>query len=524
MAKFFDVLLGAFKRPSGQTVPEILAAGANTGQQAATISMYRVGSENSNFEAYAQSQLSRKKQEDMLRKSPSAKAICRRTALYCSTVPLTFHTHKTGTTRYKDATGHVINRFLKRPNNFQTPSDLVFDMVFNLMWYEQVYIVFEENPDVNTKTRFPFVMFAISPSLMEAVRLKGGEIVYKFEINGKKMTLKANQVLDINFKHVTSDLYSVGLADTLYSDHVIETFARRQVGQYYANGTNFAGVISFEKELNDGESAKIRKELTETTKDGAFRVMLLANGAKWNNVVSGNVETNTVPVLNEVSRSFAMVTGFPLGLLNAETGNPDLERLFWSQLGGPLLTKIEQAIDQKIGFGINDNFHIIFDRSKIEVLLQMKMEQARIDVAQQTTGLRTPDEIREQSTYGDYGDDDALAALAGHPDLEKIKQLMKAFGSLPQPVFEALQTEKQMELQLAQAAQAAANKPSAGGRPKSKTSNSEVATPSLPVAGTSSSRNQGVNGEAQMIDTSGEKEFDLTEDQVAKTLSDLLLS
>lgn len=261
----------------------------------------------------------------------------------------------------------------------------------------------------------------------------------------------------------------------LDSDISIERYMKYGLESALKKVNNITAIVTVPANTSDDELSTISQEL-ESKGSGygnGHRTLVVKEGVTYDDIKSTNL-----PMSYEESKIFeisegahSMVLGVPLALLQGDSASDkliELEAVMWKNTILPMLILIQEQLTKFLAVPENEDYIVEFDTSKIEALSLYKLEQTRMQVAQVMTGIKSPNEVRI-----DNGDDE-------------YTEEAEDFGKLPKPVYDN-------KIAIDQA-------------------NSGGASASLGLPGTQGGRDQSSTGEAQMVDTTGQKDIlaDLT--------------
>ena len=402
--------------------------------------------------------------------SPFVNAAVRKLADAVVSTPLkVYFTNRAGDKRVV-TTGQPYT-MLNNVNPHQTLADLMADTIsWYLLYGNAFWVILPSDPDF--KSTSDLSIYALNPQFTTVVPNRtSGVDGYIYRIRGQVIEYPAKSVIHFRNFNPIDHYFGFSNLNALTYDLQVERFAKRQIANYFNNAVVTNGVITWEGvDGNSEEVKKLKKELfyQHAGARNAHRMLILTGQAKYMPIPQDSGFSHAVPVLDNSLQTHSMVMGVPVPLLTGNTQNKTLiefESFMWKETIIPLCTRIEQMLTKRLATPLNTQsggrWSIEFDYKNIEALQLQDLNRKRGDVADMITGVLSANEVR------------------ANRDLTPWTGESAEFGDMARPVFDAKM-----------AAKAAAAKVS----------------PSLGLPGSEGSpRNQSSEGEAQMVDTSGQK-------------------
>jgi HK97 family phage portal protein len=325
-----------------------------------------------------------------------------------------------------------------------------------------------------------YSIYPLNPSYVKVVAdPETGVKGYIYDIGTDKQWYPANRVIPFNNFSSTNYWKGMSEVEALSYDLQVDKFNKRQQRNFLAGGTILDGVLSIEADIDENEIIKLKREFKEQHQGtrNAHRILVLTKGMKFD-VPSPPAPSEVLALLADKNlENHTMVFGVPVNvLLGKGEGLQEAKALMWENTIQPLGNIIENTVKKHLCLPISSRLTVGFDYSNVSALRLRDLDRARVEVAHFNTGIRTADQIREERDWEAYGDE---------------------FGTTPFPQWQAMQKEKLQQM----AADAGLAQAQARGSGGSGTGTS----PSLTMPGSEGGRDQSTTGEAQLVDTSGQK-------------------
>lgn len=311
-----------------------------------------------------------------------------------------------------------------------------------------------------------------------------GEAGVIYRIAGYRIFIPASRL--VHFKNFSPHDYWYGHSglNPLNTDMQVERFGKRQMANFFSHAAVVSGVLNISQDIHEDEVRKLKKEFYAQYGGArnAYRVMVLTNGMTYDPLKANMADFQTVPVLQSSLESHSTVLGVPIAVLYGKTERGEkvieVEALMWKKTIIPLGKLIAETITKNLALPISpkgqytDNLIVDFDYTNVEALRTQDLDRTRVEVASVLAGLTSPNDVRQGR---------------GRPHWTGKSA---EFGDMATPVYNA-----------EQAASLATAKTSA----------------SMGLPGSQGGRDQSANGEAQMADTTGQRNMTM-----AGVIKDLL--
>lgn len=229
--------------------------------------------------------------------------------------------------------------------------------------------------------------------------------------------------------------------------------------------------ITAPQRLEEEQIKRLKREY-DSRKVDSSRLMVLEQGQNFNLISkdSGTVSRDTILQINQ--HSVYNVFLLPYSFMSPSTNNEwdKATKFFYTFAILPELQNISQKFQQFFNTLLSQfgaEYRITFDTSEIDELKLYALNETKVDVAGLAAGFVTPDEIRKRRGETLYSQSD--------------DEIVRDYGSMPRAVWDY--------------------------KYGNKNSGTDLGTsPSLPLPGSlGGERDQSSTGEAQMIDTTGQK-------------------
>lgn len=300
-----------------------------------------------------------------------------------------------------------------------------------------------------------------------------GVNLYIYEINNKRVTFTEDQI--IHFKGFNPDNYWFGNLDmaSLSVDFQIERYGKKKSKNWFANSALLSGFLKLNENPGDEEIAKLERKFTNISAktNQAYRVLVLSADMSYEPFKQSYDDGYTDKAIELSNKSITMVLGVPISLLEGQPPSGSIkalvesERVFWAKTAKPMIDRVCTKLTKELAQPANRNYIVCGDFSEIYSLQTFDLEKARVDVALVNTGIMSLNEIRQRRGKEPFKPD------ADDPLFEK-------YVNGPVSYY--------------------------GAKNKSAGDNPDPESMGLPGTG-GSDRNQTENGEAQLVDESGEK-------------------
>jgi HK97 family phage portal protein len=410
--------------------------------------------------------------------APIAHAMVKIIADLLSTVPLNVYIRgRSASARSEQKLTGQPYDLLQWVNPRMTPTLLKRYTASWMMLDGNAYWAIENTPEPYT-SRCPLSIYPLNNRHLKIVADPDtGVRGYVYEIGTQKIYLDDSRVIHIKNFNPTNHWYGMGSLSPLEFDTQIERYAKRGLSNRFRRGAVIDGVLSAKEDLGPDEIRKLKREFREQYSGikNSHRILVLDKGMEYNPVDVKDAEAGTVQLLQgPVMDDYAMVFGVPYAVAVGKSEKlSDAEFLMWTKTIMPLGDLIDEMLTKTMAQIISPRLYIKFDYSNVAALRLHDLDRARVEVAHVNTGLRTPNEIRDERK------------LAPHKVFGAEEEM--PFGDAPFPEWKA----RQAALMAAEAAQNQADL------------EAQKADPSLSLPGSEGGRDQSAGGEAQMVDQTG---------------------
>jgi len=319
-----------------------------------------------------------------------------------------------------------LSRVLVHPNEYQTRSDLFYNLVKSLLLDGNAYLVAKRNdrneinefhqlpprstmPYIDPETRRVFYSGGMNPMLDE---FRFGDIEYM---------IPARDICHIRLYTPAHPLVGVSPITNAAASIAANAAITQQQAVFFTNMSRPSGVLSTEMKLTAEQMKQLRSAWEEQSKNlNTGGIPILGSGIKWNQMSISSQDAQLVDAFNmtveDISRAFRV----PLPLINDNRHSTynNVEQLIAHWLSGGLgfiMDHVENNLDKFFNLPITEK--VEFD---IDSLMRTDFA-GRIEGYTKAIGgaLMTPNEAR--SKFG------GLAAVA-HGDKPIVQQQMVPLG------------------------------------------------------------------------------------------------
>jgi hypothetical protein len=297
---------------------------------------------------------------------------------------------------------------------------------------------------------------------------------YIYEVGGDKATYAKERVFHMSRESVIDAFFGASAAVPLKEDIDAAKFVKRNYRAEFGRGK--PGRILFKMTADTSDTyidvlnQQFKNRSPETPRN--FIIPYGLEPFPDTSNYTGDISADTAISLSKAS--IAQFYGVPLGVLDPQVNSKtlELEYVWWTQSLKPMLEIFAQGFTKTFlhnGPFATKNLFFNFNWDEVPALMFKKLEDTRIQAAEISLGLSTINEVRLAQGKPPYTGE------------------LAEFGDTPVPKMTQMIQEAQLE---AQAQQQQQTTPS-------------VTLPNKPK------RDQSKTGEAQMIDTTGKKLFDI---------------
>lgn len=398
-----------------------------------------------------------------------------------------YHIKKRVGTKITNEVDHDLIVSLLYGNNKKTRTGIIKATVAWLLLSNRAIWAIEEVPQTirNKNSRIPKYRIAVLNPQYCKIKPDPSDRGWEVEYNvneSKSRIYKWNEVIIFDDFSPREDgenyYYPISNLNSLEYDIQMERYGKRMLFNYFDKSMQIDAVLTSEGSLQDEELRKLRAQIEEqysAKNRGRFGRTLIISGTgmKYEQPKPVEVPSSVVQMMEQTAANHAMVLGVPVPLLYGVHGgqSKDLlqyEAMMWKQTLLPLCAIIQDGITKYLEFTKpnstneekNTHYEFEFLTRKVPALRAEHLDAARTEIAFTTQGMITVNEWREANGYD---------ALQGE---------YAEFGNMPMPMYQ----------NKVSAEQAAAK-----------------ATASMSLPNDPNGRDQSNSGEAQLVDTSGQK-------------------
>lgn len=297
---------------------------------------------------------------------------------------------------------------------------------------------------------------------------------YIYECAGEKVSYAKERVFHMNKESVIDSFFGASAAVPLKEDIDAAKFVKRNYRAEFGRGKPGRILFKMVADTSDTYIDVLNQQFKNRSPETPRNFIIPYGLEPFPDTSNYTGDINAETAINLSKSAIAQFYGVPLGVLDPQVNSKtlELEYVWWTQSLKPMLEIFAQGFTKTF---IHDgpysakNLYFRFNWDEIPALMFKKLEDTRIHAAEISLGLSTVNEVRLAQGKAPYTGE------------------LAEFGNTPVPKMNQMIQEAQLEAQ----AQA-----------KQETSPS-VTLPNKPK------RDQSKTGEAQMIDTTGKKLFDI---------------
>lgn len=314
----------------------------------------------------------------------------------------------------EEVTDDPVAAVLAQPNSYQTRSDFILNLIWNLFEWGNAYAVFERVRGevvsmhlVQARHTVPYVD-AESRAIFYAV---GGNPLVPEGIN---YLVPQRDILHVRLHCPTHPLVGVSPITAAALAMAANVAITQQQAAFFSQMARPSGVLSTEATLTRQQIDMLRAAWeAQSTGLNAGGVPILSNGLKWQQLSISSQDSEIAAAFNMTVEDVARAFRVPLPLVGSPVGATynNVEQLIalWMSTGlGFVLEHIEAAMEK--AFALEDPLEIEFDTDA----LQRTDFKGRIEALTKgiTGGLYSPNEAREREGLPavKFGDEPRLQA------------------------------------------------------------------------------------------------------------------
>jgi len=325
----------------------------------------------------------------------------------------------------QEITNSALSRILQRPNDYQTRSDFMLNMVISLLAEGNAYALALRNDRYEVTD-----LYQLPSRSCRALYADTGEVFYSiggnpildyrmdpdFE-NGKRFVIPQRDILHFCGPAKASDPLNgesplvAGVLPIAMSSGAGGHFSR-----FYANMSRPSGVLSTDVTLTTDQVVELRKRWEEHSRGAGFGgVPILTAGLKWEAMSMSAADMQIAESMKLSKQDIAMIFGVPLALINDMTGatwnNTENLILMWLREGlGFYVDNIELSFDKLFGIERSTEYtYLDIDAALLRPDFKTRIEGLKNGVL---GGIYSPNEARkiEGLATAEEGDEPRLQA------------------------------------------------------------------------------------------------------------------
>lgn len=351
----------------------------------------------------------------------------------------------------EDVTNTALSRILKKPNDYQSRSDFMRNMVFALLAEGNAYAVGMRNnrneiaelhqfPSRSCRVLYGPPFDGVTGTPGEVFYSLGGNPVIEYWDdpawrNGQRWIVPARDVLHFCGPSQPDDplkgespLVAGGLPIAL------STGAGSQLAAFFANAARPSGVLHTDLTLTKDQVTELRARWDDQTKGvNAGGTPILTAGLKWDKVSLSASELQIAESLKMSKEDIAMIFGIPLALINDMTGatwsNTEQLIMAWLRMGlGYYVDQIELAFDKLFSIERSNEFtYLDIDEALLRPDFKSRIEGYKNAIQ---GGVYAPNEARKKEGLPKAKDGD-------EPRVQQQVVPLSAWSQVEQPATPA---------------------------------------------------------------------------------------
>ena len=288
---------------------------------------------------------------------------------------------------------------LKNPDPESNTFELIHQMVFSCALHGNAYIHIDRDRSGNMIGLVP-----LHPYQMQVLPT-GDQIGRKYLHLGNPLD---SQDL-IHMRWLTPPQSLVGVSPMIQNRNLIGIAMAmdRHISQFYGEGATPSSVLETDQKLTLDQARTIQGTF-EATHRRHRRVAVLTDGLKWKPITSSAADQQMIETREQLIRDIARVFRIPSHLILASGDNQTYQNVEQASLNflqhtiAPWLCRVEDALSRILPAGTD----VAFDTS---ILLRTDaMTRAEVGKILVSTGLRSPNELRQQDGFEPYDGGDVF--------------------------------------------------------------------------------------------------------------------
>lgn len=331
---------------------------------------------------------------DTALQDPTIKACIRVISQTISTLPLKVYKRTNssiGKEWVEDTTSLMANTLGRRPNQRQTTTEFVEQMVAQLSLYSEFFAVINKSPNGKILSLVPFN----SPKQV-AIQEVGEGLIYHCTTNeGKSFTGSQDNILHI--RDLALNTYTaLDKISVAKSSIGLSIAATKNAESYYKKGSRAGAFIQADGKLTDDAFTRLSKQFNDhyAGEENAHKIGILENGMKYIQNPYNLKDAQVLESRNASIREIASIYGVPVTLLGISDPNmKDVETInafFYRSCLQSLISKIEA----RLNLMLPRDYAVRFDVS--EYLKGDVKTQAEVTESLFTRGLISRNEARSR--------------------------------------------------------------------------------------------------------------------------------
>jgi HK97 family phage portal protein len=292
----------------------------------------------------------------------------------------------------------ALSEALHQPNDFQTISDFLLNLVYQLYLNGNAYVVASED---RTK------MFLLDPRQTHVSRVQGtpdvfystgGMFAETMSPDGSNVLIPERYVGHIRLHTPQDPLIGVTPIQAAAASVATNNAIGTHQAAFFTNASRPSGVLTTDMELTKDQMIMLRQAWEDQSKAlNSGGVPILSNGIKWEAMSMSNQDAETVAALKYTVEDISRVFGVPPMMINsmenATFNNAESLMQFWLASGlGFLVNHIEKALAKLYRLPAGQGVEL-----DTEVLLRSDLK-ARMEAFGDavTKGIYSPNDVRQR--------------------------------------------------------------------------------------------------------------------------------
>jgi HK97 family phage portal protein len=233
---------------------------------------------------------------------------------------------------------------------------------------------------------------------------------YLYEVNGRTVSLDANEVIHFRYFNPASEYYGLGPIAAIRNSIIIDQYSVAYNKAFFKNGARPGGVLETDSSIGDDTFNRLRKQWEEGHKGTtrAHRIAVLEDGLKYKPVSLSPRDMEFLRQRKMCREEICAVFKVPPALVgvyeyanyaNAEHQN----RSFWQKTIVPRLRKLEHKLNnsfvplcERSPAEEDVKWFVQFDTSAVDALKENEDIKTQVQERLVRSGIMTINEIRRQ--------------------------------------------------------------------------------------------------------------------------------